>query len=194
MRAFLIFLIAAGAAAYGFLALLHGLLPPANSEYLTADQTEPHHPVRHLSSWGTYLPSSSTLVSNATSEPSAQAQYGGPQRRPSTHLPTPGESQTAVHEVPVQAGQLVPPPGPRSQPSLSSTPEYNTAMDTGAEPPSVKATLPTRKKRSRIAKPAPHMPEDTALATYGPHSDRVTPGGERRGLGFFLFGRFAARD
>jgi hypothetical protein len=194
MRAFLIFLIAAGGAAYGFLALLHGLLPPADSEYVTADQTELHNSVRHLNSWGTYLPSSSTLVSNATSEPSGQAQYGGLQNQPSTHLPTRGESQTAAQDESVQASQLVPPSGTRGQPNLSSTPKYNTAMDTGVEPPSAKITPPTRKKRSRIAKPASHMPDDTMLATYGTHSDRVTPAGKRRGLGFFLFGRFAARD
>jgi hypothetical protein len=194
MRAFFIFLIAAGAAAYGFLALLHGLLPPADSEYVTADQTELHHSVRHLNSWGTYLPSSSTLVSNATSEPSGQAQYGALQNQPSAHLPTPGESQTAAQHEPAQATQLVPPSGTRGQPNLSSTPEYNTAMDTGVEHPSAKTTPPTRKKRSRIAKPASHRPDDTMLATYGTHSDRVTPAGERRRLGFFLFGRFAARD
>ena len=193
MRAFLIFLIVAGAAAYGFLVVLHGLLPPARSEYVTADQTEPHYPARPLRSWGAYLPSPPTnqqsIVSNAVNEQSGQV----PQRQPSTHASAPSESNVAARDEPVQAAQLVLPPETRDQPGLFSTLGYNTAMDTGVEPPSAKATPPTRKRR-RIAKPAPHIPDDTMLATYGPQSGRVTPGGKRRGLGFFLFGRFASRD
>ena len=197
MRAFLIFLIVAGAAAYGFLVVLHGLLPPARSEYVTADQTEPPYPARHLRSWGTYLPSLPTkqrsIVSNAVDEQSGQAPYVSAQSQPSTHASASSESNVAAQDEPVQAAQLVVPPETRSQPSLSSTPGYNTAMDAGAEPLSAKATPPTR-KRQRIAKPAPHVPDDAVLATYGPQSGRVTPGGKRRGLGFFLFGRFASRD
>ena len=197
MRAFLIFLIVAGAAAYGFLVVLHGLLPPASSEYVTADQTEPHYPARPLRSWGTYLPSPPTkqrsIVSNAVDQQSGPAPYVHTQSQPSAHATASSEGNVAAQDEPVQAAQLVVPPETRSQPSLSSTPAYNTAMDAGAGPLSAKAMPPTR-KRQRIAKPAPHIPDDAVLATYGPQSGRVTPGGKRRGLGFFLFGRFASRD
>jgi hypothetical protein len=196
VRAFLIFLIVAGGAAYGFLVVLHDLLPPAGSEYVTADQAEPHQPVRRLTSWGTYLPSQSTsqqsIVSGTADDQSGRASYGSTQ--PVTHAATSGESQIAAREEPVQASQLVPPSEARAQPSVSSTSGYNTAMDTGVEPPSAKAMPPTRKRRSRITKPATHVPDDAVLATNGLRGERTTPGGERRGLGFFLFGRFAARE
>jgi hypothetical protein len=192
MRAFLTFLIVAGAAAYGFLAVLHNVLPPAGSEYVNADQTEPHDPVRRLSSWGTYLPSPSTLVSNSGDKQPGPAPDRSTQGQPSMHASTPGESQIAAHEDP--APQFVQPSEPSGQPSLSSMPGYNTAPNTGVEPLTAKATPPTRKRHSRIVKLAPRMPDDATLATYGPQSGHVAPAGQRRGLGFFLFGRFAARD
>ena len=191
MRALLVFLIVAGAAAYGFLVALHGLLPPANSGYATADRAELHYSAGHLSSWATYLSNPSisqqSIASNAANEHSGRDVNS--QNQPSMDVSTSSENQVVTVGEPVQASQVAMSRETRSQPSLSSAPPFSTAM---VEHLSPKTASPKRKARSRTTKPGPA--DNTTLATYGPQGGRLTPDSQRRGLGFFLFGRFAARD
>ena len=186
MRAFLIFLVAAGASVYGFLVALHGLLPPPNSDHAAAFPVD--QPARHRGSWGTYLPIPSTSQQSVASNAASERPGGyGNQPQLSTRAANPSEN---LHES-VQASEVVRSPETYGQGSVSSAPQYNVVADT-TQTSSPKAAPPKRKARSRAAKP---MPSDNAmLATYGPQSGRPTAGVQRRGLGFFLFGRFAARD
>ncbi len=190
MKAFLIFLIVASAAAYGFLAALHGLLPPANSGYAATDQTEVHRSTREAGSWGTYLPASSasrqSAGSNAVDEPSRRDAYA--RERPGMGVPTPGEVQVVSAGEPVRAPEAAASPEMHTQPSASSTPAYSTAK---AEHISPKTAALKRKARGR-AKARPSY--NISVATNGPQSVRPAPDSQQRGLGFFLFGRFAARD
>ena len=177
MRAFLIFLVAAGASVYGFLAALHGLLPPPNSDHAAAFSVA--QPARHRGSWGTYLPIPSTSQQSVASN-AANERAGGYGNQPqfSTRAANPSEN---LHEL-VQASELVRSPQTYGQGSVSSAPQYNVVADT-PQTSSPKAAPPKRKARSRAAKP---MPSDNAmLATYGPQSGRPTAGVQRRGLGSF---------
>jgi hypothetical protein len=185
MRAFLIFLVAAGASVYGFLVALHGLLPPPNSDHAAAFPVD--EPARHRGSWGTYLPIPSTSQQSVASN--AASERPGDSNRPqlSTRAENPSEN---LHES-VQASEVVRSPETYGQGGVSSAPQHNVVFAT-TETSSPKAAPSKRKPRNRAAKP---MPSDNAmLATYGPQSGRPTAGVQRRGLGFFLFGRFAARD
>ena len=185
MRAFLIFLVAAGASVYGFLVALHGLLPPSNSDHAAAFSVD--QPARRRGSWGTYLPIPSTSQQSVASNAAERVGGYGNQPQLSTRAANPSEN---LHES-VQASEVVRSPETHGQGSVSSAPQYNVVIDT-TETSSPKAAPSKRKPRNRAAKP---MPSDNAmLATYGPQSGRPTAEVQRRGLGFFLFGRFAARD
>ena len=186
MRAFLIFLVAMGASVYGFLVALHGLLPSASPEYgvtVSVDQ-----PARHQGSWGTYLPipsiSQQSLASNPANErPSEEVT----QAQLSMRADTPSKTLDEL----IQASELVSSPETSGQGSVSSTPLYNMAVDTTESSPP-KAVPSKRKARSRAAKSVPS--DNAVLTAYGPQNGRPTARPQRRGLGFFLFGRFAARD
>jgi hypothetical protein len=180
----LIFLVAAGASVYGFLVALHGLLPPPNSDHAAAFSVD--QPARHRGSWGAYLPVPSTSQQSIASNTANERAGGyGNQPRLGTRATNPSENLPES----VQASEVVRSPETHGQGSVSSAPQYSVVIDETSFP---KAAPSKRKPRNRAAKP---MPGDNAmLATYGPQSGRPAAGVQRRGLGYFLFGRFAARD
>jgi hypothetical protein len=191
MKDFLLFLSFAGAATYGFLIVLHNVLPPANSEYALVDRTEPHHPaVRRLRSWGPEL-SSLWITTQSRLLPSQEtvAKAQDAARQPSTDARLAAASDEKVLAPESEAVGRWPAPAT----NLASDSSTQTAMDTMSEPLSRKAASPKSKKRSRSARPATRAPDDPVLATSAPPNGRWISRGQRRGLGLFLFGRFAAR-
>lgn len=165
MRAFLVFLIFAGAVAYGFLAALHNLLPPVNPDVAVADQTARQ---TASGSWSSYLPEEFTLK-QSTREWARPAMPSGSQI---TRYEEPAQATTRVSQTPVQ-------------PALASASVHSTATAVTAGTPKVVARK--RKATVRPIKPAPT--DATMQATDDPRSVKRP----RRPFGF-LFGRYAARE
>jgi hypothetical protein len=74
MIRFLLFLSLVGAAIYTLLIFTHDVLTDGKAENTYAGQTQPNHPVQHLSSWDSHLPdrSSGKNPQLAASQPSTQ--------------------------------------------------------------------------------------------------------------------------
>jgi hypothetical protein len=174
MRALLVFLVFAGAGAYGFLAALHNLLPPVNPEVAAVDQSRR----APSGSWGSYLPEPSdhkqSVQSNWMEDWAGPAITGG---RTTLH-----KEPELANEEPVQADM------PANQPPVATAPARSTATEVAVQTPLPKAT-PKRKASARLARPAP-APTDAAMqATHDPYAAKR----QRRPFGF-LFGRYAARE
>jgi hypothetical protein len=165
MRAFLVFLIFAGAVAYGFLAALHNLLPPVNPDVAASDQAARQ---TASGSWSSYLPDEFTLK-QSTREWARPAMPSG--------------SQITRYEEPAHATDT--PVSQPFQPAVASAAARNTATEVVAGTP--KAVSPKRKATVRRVKPAPT--DATIQATDDPPSVKRP----RRPFGF-LFGRYAARE
>ena len=78
MTRFLLFLSLLGAAIYTLLIFTHDVLTDGKAENTYAGQTEPNHPVQHLSSWDSHLPDRS--VSQNSQSATAQPIPSSPQQ------------------------------------------------------------------------------------------------------------------
>jgi hypothetical protein len=183
MKGLLLFLSVAGAAVYGFLVVLHNVLPSANAEYAAVDRTEaPHSAVRNLRSWG---PSLSSLVITAQSRPLSSREYAA-QPTADERFADASDDKVVTSDDNVADWRSV------QKANMGAGTSAQAARTLVSEPVPSKAVSPKSKKRNWSARPA-RVPGDVVFATSGPSNARWASRGQRRGLGLFLFGRLAAR-
>ena len=118
MSRLLLLLSLIGAAIYAFLIYTHHVLTDEKAEKTYAEQTQPKHPVPHLSSWDTYLPDRSTnqnpqlassqlstpLPPQQSDEPSQNSERGADQVATSENKATFSESHD-TEPKPVELAQ-----------------------------------------------------------------------------------------
>jgi len=183
MKSLSLFLSVAVAAVYGFLVVLHNVLPPANSELAAVDRTEAHHSVvRNLRSWG---PSLSSLVITAQSRPLPSREYAA---QPAAD----GRFAVASDDKVVTSDNDAADWRRTQKSNIGAGTSEQAARTLVSEPLPSKAVSPKSKKRIWSARPV-GVRGDVVFATSGPSNGQLASRGQRRGLGLFLFGRLAAR-
>jgi len=124
MTRFLLFLSLVGAAIYALLIFTHDTLTVDKAEKTYTEQTEPNHPVQHLSSWDSYLPDRSVSQSSklATSQLSASLppQQSSEPRQNSEHNPNQLATRDGAEPEPVELAKVVLAAQTHTQASVSS--------------------------------------------------------------------------
>ena len=133
MSRFLLFLSLIGAAIYALLIYTHDVLTDEKAEKTYTEQTQPNHPVQHLSSWDTYLPDRSisqnsqladlstihSIASQQSDEPSQNSERNADQVATSENKATSSESGD-TEPKPVELAKVVLAAQTHSQASVSS--------------------------------------------------------------------------